>query len=104
MNTEKLKKGIETVAALMNESTGVGGLHLNGDFAPWDDLRTGGRYEGWLVDLDDALNEINTHAEAVEPDAPSYVKDLEEKIKVLEIIRLCKPFYLSHLLSCLPRL
>ena len=64
MNISILKKGIEAAAALIDESKGVGGLHLNGDFAPWEDLRTGGRYEGWLVDLDEAIKEINTPSTA----------------------------------------
>ena len=50
------RKGLEAVESLMNESHGVGGLHLNGDFAPWSELRTGGRFENWLVAFDDALN------------------------------------------------
>ncbi len=50
------RKGLEAVESLMNESHGVGGLHLNGDFAPWSELRTGGRFEEWLVAFDDALN------------------------------------------------
>ena len=50
------RKGLEVVESLMNESHGVGGLHLNGDFAPWSELRTGGRFEEWLIAFDDALN------------------------------------------------
>ena len=50
------RKGLEAVASLMDESQGVGGLHMNGDFAPWSELRTGGRFEEWLVAFDDALN------------------------------------------------
>lgn len=50
------RKGLEAVASLMDESHGVDGLHLNGDLAPWDELRTGGRFEEWLVAFDDALN------------------------------------------------
>lgn len=50
------RNGLEAVESLINESNGVGGLHLNGDFAPWSDLRTGGRFEEWLVAFDDALN------------------------------------------------
>ena len=50
------RKGLEAVESLMNESHGVGGLHMNGDFAPWNELRTGGRFENWLVAFDDALN------------------------------------------------
>ena len=51
----RLRKGISAVDVLMNESEGVSGLHLNGDIAPWDELRAGGRYEGWLLDFDKAL-------------------------------------------------
>ena len=50
------RMGLEVVESLMNESHGVGGLHLNGDFAPWSELRTGGRFEEWLIAFDDALN------------------------------------------------
>ena len=51
----KLALGINAVANLIDNSTGVEGLHLNGDIAPWNELRTGGRFESWLVDFDDAL-------------------------------------------------
>ena len=50
------RKGLEAVETLINDSHGVCGLHLNGDFAPWSELRTGGRFEEWLVAFDDALN------------------------------------------------
>lgn len=52
---ERLRKGLAAVDALIRESGGVAGLHLNGDIATWDELRTGGRFEGWLVDFDAAL-------------------------------------------------
>ena len=51
----ELRKALNAAAELMDESHGVTGLHLNGDVAPWDELRTGGRYEEWLVDFDAAL-------------------------------------------------
>lgn len=51
----KLVLGIAAVADLIDNSTGVKGLHLNGDIAPWDELRSGGRFESWLVDFDEAL-------------------------------------------------
>lgn len=50
------RKGLDAVESLINESHGVGGLHLNGDFAPWGELRTGGWMESWLIDFDDALD------------------------------------------------
>ena len=51
----KLVLGINAVADLIDNSTGVDGLHLNGDIAPWNELRSGGRFESWLVDFDEAL-------------------------------------------------
>jgi hypothetical protein len=52
---EKLVRGINAAANLMDNSTGVDGLHLNGDVAPWGELRTGGQFEELLVDFDEAL-------------------------------------------------
>ena len=51
----KLVLGINAAANLMDNSSGVDGLHLNGDIAPWCELRAGGRFEEWLVDFDEAL-------------------------------------------------
>lgn len=51
------RRGLDAVADLINESSGVTGLHLNGDVASWDELRTGGRFEDWLIDFDAALQE-----------------------------------------------
>ena len=53
--TGELKKGLSAVSRLIAESYGVAGLHLNGDDAPWDSLRTGGYYEEWLKDFDNAI-------------------------------------------------
>lgn len=53
----RLRTGLDTVKALIENSRGVDGLHLNGDIAPWDELRTGGRYEDWLKEFDAALVE-----------------------------------------------
>jgi hypothetical protein len=55
---KELKEGIEAVIDLINESHGVDGLHLNGDIAPWDELRTGGRFEMWLIKFDNAYKLI----------------------------------------------
>lgn len=51
----RLVAGIKAVEELIHESRGVGGLHMNGDFAEWHSLRTGGRFENWLLDFDAAL-------------------------------------------------
>lgn len=56
----KLIKGLLAVEALISESDGVSGLHLNGDDATWDSLRTGGYFEEWLLDFDIALQSIGS--------------------------------------------
>jgi hypothetical protein len=50
-----MRAGLLAIESLIHESTGVAGLHLNGDLAPWNELRTGGRFEDWLEPLDRAL-------------------------------------------------
>lgn len=52
---DALRRAHDAVLALINDSRGVVGLHLNGDEASWDELRTGGRFEEWLSPFDDAL-------------------------------------------------
>lgn len=49
-----LRRGIGAVAELIDNSSGVAGLHLNGDTATWGELRTGGRFEEWLREFDEA--------------------------------------------------
>ena len=48
---EALTKAVDSFTALINESGGVYGLHLNGDPAPWAELMIGGRFEEWLLPL-----------------------------------------------------
>lgn len=55
---EELRKGLFAALALIEESHGVAGLHLNGHVAPWHELRTGGRYEDWLFDFDQAVKRL----------------------------------------------
>ena len=50
----RLLKGLDAVSALINESSGVAGLHRNGDIAYWQELQTGGFFEDWLIDFDAA--------------------------------------------------
>lgn len=38
----------------MSDSGGVYGLHLNGDPAPWSELTSGGHFEDWTTEIDDA--------------------------------------------------
>ena len=54
----KLRKVAEDLVALIDDSHGVAGLHLNGDVAPWDELLAGGRFEDWLRSLRDAGYEL----------------------------------------------
>lgn len=51
----RLRDAHNAMLGLINSSQGVYGLHLNGDGAPWDSLRTGGQFEAWLLDFDIAL-------------------------------------------------
>jgi hypothetical protein len=55
---ETLERGIRAVEELIGDSRGVYGLHRNGDVSPWDELRTSGRFEEWLLDFDAALDAI----------------------------------------------
>jgi|GEM_PF-2982668 len=50
-----LRQGVSAVSVLIGDSYGVTGLHLNGDYTPWDDLLGGGRFEGWLHPFSVAL-------------------------------------------------
>ncbi len=58
-----LRKLLGNVEALMADSGGVYGLHLNGDPAPWDDLTDGGRFEDWLP-LDHARDALKEASDA----------------------------------------
>lgn len=51
-----VQDGLAAVVALIRESSGVYGLHANGEGATWESLRTGGSLEGWLHDFDLALD------------------------------------------------
>lgn len=51
---EAKNAALQEVADLIGESSGVYGLHLNGDPAPWEELEQGGRFER-LTSLHDAL-------------------------------------------------
>ncbi len=50
----KLVKGINAVRDVINNSHGVIGLHLNGDIAEWAQLESGGHFQEWLEDFNDA--------------------------------------------------
>lgn len=50
---------LRAIEGLIHDSDGVVGLHLNGDIAYWEDLRTGGQFEEWLYDVDNASEYYN---------------------------------------------
>lgn len=54
------RRGIKAVRELMDESTGVVGLHMNGDVATWADLEQGGAFEEWLLDFNKAEDYLNS--------------------------------------------
>ena len=62
-----LDNACKSVCELIGFSRGVDGLHLNGEVATWKDLRTGGRFEGWLVEFDDALQVLRKYKSKVQP-------------------------------------
>lgn len=45
----RLRQAVNEVRDLIRESTGVAGLHRNGDVADWESLLPGGQFEGWLT-------------------------------------------------------
>ncbi len=51
---ELLSLLLDDLDALVDSSEGVAGLHLNGDVASWESLREGGRFETWLMRMDEA--------------------------------------------------
>jgi hypothetical protein len=51
---ELLNLLLDDLDALVDNSEGVAGLHLNGDVASWESLREGGRFETWLMRMDEA--------------------------------------------------
>ena len=55
-DAERMKEGLDAVEVLIDNSSGVAGLHLNGDLALWSDLRTGGHFEAWLLAFDEAID------------------------------------------------
>lgn len=77
------KRLINCFTTLMEHSTGVAGLHLNGDVAPWSELTEGGRFEEWLLPLSeprdqsiDAL-EAQWQAEAI----PGFIREMGERLR-----------------------
>lgn len=55
---EAAKVALNEVVDLIGESSGVYGLHLNGDLSPWSELEAGGRFERLTI-LGDALAQLN---------------------------------------------
>lgn len=57
---EALENLVASLDALIADSEGVYGLHLNGDPAPWSELTEGGRFEDWLIALEPARAALQT--------------------------------------------
>lgn len=83
----KLRQGLDAVERLIINSSGVTSVPVfdglrSEDEVPWHDLRTGGKYESWLYQFDDALALLpeleNTPAFAPPPPTPPEVDN--EKI------------------------
>lgn len=51
---DRLRKIVEDFETLVGESSGVYGLHLNGDPSPWSEILQGGRFER-IGDIEAAL-------------------------------------------------
>ena len=63
---QALEGGIAAVSSLIAQSSGVEGLHHNGDIATWEDLLAGGQYEDWLRAFSEAEAAIEGDSEAAE--------------------------------------
>ena len=56
---EKLIVGMRSVEDTMAESSGIYGLHLNGDVAEWCELMNGGRFCEWMEPFNDGIIRID---------------------------------------------
>lgn len=74
--TAALRVLVEALDGLIADSSGVYGLHLNGDVAPWSDITLGGAFEEWLSPLEDA-RAVLSNATTVSPtaDIPAGMKE-----------------------------
>lgn len=67
---------VDDLDNLMGESSGVYGLHLNGDGAPWNELVAGGQFER-LTHLDDLRDYVNDAQNTAPP--ASRIAELERE-------------------------
>ena len=59
---EALEKLVEAIRDLADSSTGVAGLHRNGDIASWPSLLGGGDFSAWLGEALDVADAALTGA------------------------------------------
>ena len=52
----RIEEGVIDIRAIVNESEGVAGYHLNGDIAKWDEILSGSLFETTEVDIKDRKN------------------------------------------------
>ncbi len=56
-----VRKGVEVVRSLINESLGVEGLRGEGDIVSWTELETGSPFSpGWLQDFNKLEEYLNS--------------------------------------------
>jgi hypothetical protein len=85
---ELLNLLLDDLDALVDNSEGVAGLHPNGDVASWESLREGGRFETWLMRMDEArafldstMDKPDDIATAIQP-VP--VAEDQERLRIME--------------------
>jgi hypothetical protein len=62
---KKIEAGFREVRAIINESNGVVGYHLNGDLATWDELLNDSLFEITETEIDDVNSHITTEQREV---------------------------------------
>jgi hypothetical protein len=73
-------KFVRQLRSLIDDSTGVAGLHRNGDVATWNELLRGGEFEDWLDGLDELEDLLADRPQAGKPvklRLPSYEETIE---------------------------
>jgi hypothetical protein len=114
---------LDDLDALIDDSEGVAGLHLNGDIACWESLRQGGRFETWLMRMDEAraflaqpepegpsdgeiLSLMVKHNVAYlrdsKYDGPRYLRSRTEERQVFEVVRESLALYASPTIEPVP--
>lgn len=95
---KQIEAGIREIRAIIDESSGVAGYHLNGDIAPWNELLDDSLFELSETAIDEVANHVTSDQREVlyikdYPHLPctvqytpvyggaKYIKDNDERIK-----------------------